>query len=720
LSLDFHQNAIVVGMTQETPFQKELNDILKTQSFEKLHAYSDQKVWKTLSDDERTLLARLFVLAAESELKLPKTDDPNGHAKRSFASAVSLVPNDYQIWFRRAMAFSASEDKNLLEESSLCFEKSCSLCDTFLDSWYAWGSVLVRRGILSEEPSYFYSAVAKFKKAQELLDLSITEQKTATSNNADFYWHFGFLYFLIARNSEEASDLHTSIQYYRKARSLGLEHKELYNDLGNALVELALLINKPEMIFEAIELYLISLDNEKEDEVLPHELAGRYFNLGTCYQYLFEIHQEETLFKQAEDCFGEAVRLHSVFFPCWMHWGNLLLQASKLWQDAEYLERAIEKFAEASQITADAPLLLIRWSQALAHLGFHEENYSLLSESERLALKAVEVAPHLAESWYTLGLSLYSFGRYFGEEKYYIDALEKLEYGLSVEQNDGTLWHLLAIVKFTIGELQGDMRLLEEAILCFNLASKEEPARFGYFWNDWGIALLNIADITHDTKFVQEAVEKFEQAIICHEHTHVQWVINLGSALDFLGDLTDDEVSYEKAIQVLTSTLNLDPDSTLARYHLAQAYSHYGELQGDLQSFQKAVEELQKVIELDPEEENAYNDLGVCYIHIALLPKEELDDQIKEPLYELAELNLMQAISLGNQGSYYNLACLYALQGNFPDAIHYLKRALEIDLLPAPEDIMEDTWLESIKNTSQFQEFIQNCIKKAAEEEAVE
>ena len=297
------------------------------------------------------------------------------------------------------------------------------------------------------------------------------------------------------------------------------------------------------------------------------------------------MHQEETFFKQAEDCFAEALRLHNVFFPCWVHWGNVLLHASKLWQDAEYLERAIEKFKEAAAITDDAPMLLIRWSQALAHLGFHEESFSLLSESEALAKKAIEIAPHLSEAWYSHGLALYSFGRYFGEEKYYVDALSKLEQGLAVQQQDGTIWHLLAIVKFTIGELQGDMRLLEDAILCFKLASKEEPARFGYFWNDWGIALLNIADITHDKKFVQEAVDKFEQAVICHEHTHVQWVINLGSALDFLGDLTDDEGAYEKAIQVLSSSLKLDPDSVSAHYHLAQAYSHYGELQGDLGAF---------------------------------------------------------------------------------------------------------------------------------------
>ena len=116
---------------------------------------------------------------------------------------------------------------------------------------------------------------------------------------------------------------------------------------------------------------------------------------------------------------------------------------------------------------------------------------------------------------------------------------------------------------------------------------------------------------------------------------------------------------------------------------------------------------MQKVIELDPEEENGYNDLGVCYIHISQLPhqaereiqekqeqeKQEQEKQVQNSLYELAEQNLMQAISLGNQGSYYNLACLYSLQGNFPDAIHYLKRALENDMLPMPEDIVEDRGL---------------------------
>jgi len=46
-------------------------------------------------------------------------------------------------------------------------------------------------------------------------------------------------------------------------------------------------------------------------------MAVRYCNLGACYQYLFEVHHEETFFKQAEECFLEATTLQPDFGNAW-------------------------------------------------------------------------------------------------------------------------------------------------------------------------------------------------------------------------------------------------------------------------------------------------------------------------------------------------------------------------------------------------------------------
>ena len=672
---------------QDIPTQKALLEIFETRAFDKLDPYADPAVWQTFSLDDQKLLAKLLVMkASTSSLKI----------------ATQIVPDDSSVWYARAKVLSSEEDAHLLEEASLCFEKAISLQNNYFDAWYSWGNLFIRRALILDEPAFLTLAEEKLAKAETLLE----SQNLSIERVQDFYWQYGFLYFMIGRSSEEAVDLHKALQYYRKARELGFENKEFLNDFGNALVELSLKISQAEMIYEAIELYLLSLDEENAEQSSETERASRYFNLGSCYHYLFGLHHDEVFFKQAEECFLDAIKLHPVFLPALKHLADLLLYASKLWQDVQYLQGAVGTYAKAAEISDDDPMLLIHWSEALCHLGTHEENLEMLQQAEALADIAIQKDFDLPEAWGASGLVLYCLGRYFEDDQYYIWAQDKIEYGLSLNQEMGFLWHQMANIKFTYGEEKQDLHYLEEAIVCFHCASKGEMSRFGYFWNDWAVALLNIADITQDPKIVEDAVQKFEQSVLCQEQVHPQWLINFGSALDFLGDLTDDEECYEKAIQILSHTITIDPESISARYQLGLAYCHFGELSNDIILFQRSVEELQKVIEQDPEDENAYNDLGLAFLHIAEI-SHHLDVEDRKALFEQAKANFLQAQSLGSLVVLYNLACLCALQGNLDEAILFLKKVRENGVLPRLEDIVDDKWLEQLRNTPQFREFIQ-------------
>lgn len=694
-------------MSEDTSIRKVLNDILETQSFDKLGNFTDSQLWGTMSLEERTLLAKLFILAGESELKEPKSEDPVQSAKKLFTTASNLAPNDAAIWYRRGLAFSTHEDKALLEEASLCLEKATSLDNSLFDAWFVSGTVLMRRVNQPGDSNYYFQAEEKFLQAEKRLD--------NPELHKEFYWQFGLLYFMIGRASGEAVDLHRAIQCYRKAKDVGLSRLDFYNDFANALVELALLINNHEMLFEAIEHYLYSLDNEDVSGDKAREMAIRYCNLGACYQYLFELHHEETFFKQAEECFQQATNLQNYFGNAWAFWGYLLLYAAKLWQDANYLEASLEKLSRLADFAEDKSLLLARMAEAFALYGSHEEDLKLLTDAEELAHKAIETGPDVPYAWAAIALTNLELGRYFNDDSYYHKAIEKAEQGLQINQKIGICWHVLAVCKFHLAESQADIHLMEEAIVAFQWASNTDVGRFGYMWNDWGITFLNLADITQEQKFVQEAIEKFEQAILLHDKPHPSWLVNLSSALIFLADLTDEEAYYEKAIDVLKSALSIDPTSIQARYHLGLAYSHLGEQMGDLASLKQAIEHFQVCLNEDMEDDASWNDLGMCFMYISELTNDPADSAVKESLYDLAEQHFLQSLALGNSQVFYSLACLSALRNHIPDAMGYLEKAYETNTLPLIEDMIEDEWLENARQTAYFQAFMQRL--RGAEED---
>ncbi len=686
-------------MSEDTPIAKTLKDILLTQSYDRLGSFTDQQAWGSLTEEERQLLAKLFVMAAESDLKKNPSEDLVHSAKKSFHLASSLAPDDSQIWYRRGLAFGQQESQHLLEESSLCLEKAATLNSKFFEAWYAWANVLVRRGVATGEPGYFTQAVEKFNKAENLLE--------NPKRHLDFYWHFGLAYFMMGRHSGEAGDTHKAIGYYRKAKDLGLVREHFYNDFANALVELSLLINSHDLMFEAIELYLYSLDGNDKIKDTPHDMAVRYCNLGACYQYLFEVHHEETFFKQAQECFLQSTELESSFGNAWAFWGYMLLYAAKLWQDVTYLESCLEKLGKLSNFADNKPLLLARMSEAFSLYGANEEDLKFITDAQEIAESATIEGPEVPYTWSSLALANLELGRYFSEESYYQIAIENAERAIALNQKIGMSWHVLAVAKFSLGEYEGNIQLMQEAAVAFDLASKTDVGRFGYMWNDWGIALLNLADITHEKKYVQGAIEKFEQAILLHEQVNPVWLINYGSALDFWGDISDEEGYYEKAIEVLQHALSIDQTNLQARYHLGLAYCHEGELSNDSTFLQRGIEELQIVLHEDMEDETAWSDLGMAYMNMAEITVDPAQLELKNSYYGSAEQNFLQAIALGSHQVFYSLACLYSLLENGPEAYHFLLKAHENDTLPPLSDVCEDRWLEYLRSTPNFKQFME-------------
>lgn len=75
-------------------------------------------------------------------------------------------------------------------------------------------------------------------------------------------------------------------------------------------------------------------------------------------------------------------------------------------------------------------------------------------------------------------------------------------------------------------------------------------------------------------------------------------------------------------------------------------------------------------------------------------------------LYLDAEQKITTAGKLGNPAAYYHLACLYSILGRTQEAMDLIKHSLSIKALPTLEELMEDEWLDNLRQTDSFNQFM--------------
>lgn len=684
--------------------QKTLQEIYSSKAFDGLDQFEQSATWSSMANEERELLALIFIMKGECLLKNNQEE-----AKRCFGLARLIATENPKVFCREALAYlSQSDNDDYLLSASSAAEEAILVNSQFFDGWFVLGNVLMTKGVHTQDVAFFYQADSKFEEASKLRHLQSKEDEL-------FLWRWGLCWHFIAKQSGEAGDFHAAINKYQQAAAEGLTGTIFWNDYGNALVDLACLISRQELLQEAIDLYL------KAVKQTPDFFEG-WFNLACCYQHLCETWKQESSFQSSHMSFEKASALNSEDATLWYRWGQLLSNAGKNRRDVDMIHESFSKFEKADLLHPSHPLILKDWAEAEMHVGSQYGHLGLLHQAEKKILKSLELKPDNPHGWFIYGSCLNELGRYFIDEDYYCAAIEKFQYGISLNRNESLLWYGLALAHFALGDITQDTNFLEKAARYCSHAIEFSEEMFPQFWNDWGITLLKLGEFTHQKPYIEAALEKFEHAIKKHHEEQTLatidpvWLFNYGCALDYMGDFTEDERFYEKAAQILAQVLVLDPNLKPARYNLALALSHLGEMTSDLESFHKACELFQTIVSQDSEDELVWNDWGVTLLHLAQLIQEPAYPELLQKCYQQAEYKLFQAALLGNIQAYYNLACLYSLIGNYETSLHYLIRAEQAEALPLLEDLLNDEWLDGVRETPAFQTFVNELTLKLSKD----
>lgn len=685
--------------------QQQLREILEKQSFEDLAPFTDPGSWKAMTSEERELLAILFVKQGKAQLS--KGDK---EAAKSFKRAEKVAPKSPMVYYSQAVAYAAQDDERSLNQALKALEIAVELDDCFINAWHSLGNVNARLGTITGKSHYFYSSDSAF---QFTFDLA---KEAKEEYQAILCCHWGSLWYEIAKQSGEPSDYVRAVELFRFSQSKGLESGEFYNTFGRTLRDMGHLLDREDLMEEAKGHFLKAV-------TLSPEVSLWQFDVACICQELFEDTGNVDLFSESCDHFERTIDLDPDSEIVWCRYGELYSLAGRLSRSAELIEMALKKFERAHEVNPVASFVILRWVESLLNLFSLTEKLEFLNEALKKSISLVRIAPDSPDAWALNGECQLEYGRYFSSKEHFEQAIRILDCGLEKHPTAISILSNLTFACFSYGDLTNDSSFIEKSLNLFYRLSTlhEEPPP--QFYCDWGITLMKLGEMTRDKNPIELAIEKFEKAISSKleedsgEEVDPNWLYNYGCAFDFLGDFYEDPMYYDKAIHVLTHVVQTDPEHFPARFNLAIAFTHLGELSSDPQMFYKAVDQYHFLVHREPEDEMLWNDYGVCLLNLAVITSDPILGKVNKTMYDQAESKLLHAASLGNQGAYYNLGCLYALLNNFEAAMYYLEKGEQCDVLPPLEDILHDEWLENLRNYPPYRSFISRLLNSQEEED---
>lgn len=643
-----------------------------------------------MPEDQKKELALRYLSSGEIALLRG-----NLHALSLFEAASNLDPQNPTIWYRQGLAFfeygSEEGREKALHLAGKNFKIALQLDPKFFDAWVAWGNTLLQLGRFHDEYHYLIEAKEKYQTA---LDLGVKGESLA-----EIYWDYGIVWAEIAQYSGEALDLRLAIDAFQTSKGLQENPSpEFWNDFGKAHLEMGLLINDPRLYVQAIE-YL-----QKAVATQPLYFDG-WMSLAESYSQLYLNTMDERYVNKACDTYATASKISPNDPEVWLGWGQLLAESGRLNKDAKFLRLSIEKCARAAQLDSEDPVIISQWVESLSHLGAATSRVDLIIEAEQKIIKATETYPDDPDLWHAYGICLTAFACYYEDLDYFEMAIEKLQHGLSIDRTDAETWHALGLTHKYYTDFTNNEDLIERANRFLARAMDLKPASPVLLF-DTACALLQYSEIKNDLGSLEQAIIHFETLLQNYKDAilhHPEWLYSYGCALESLGFFTDEETHYTRAIEIFSHVQLIDPDYSRIQHKTALCYVEMGHITEDAEYYKRALHYYRLAARQDEENDQIWLDWGICLIHLA---HHTLDGDYMNQLYHDAEQKISRAGQLGNPGAHYNLACLHSILGRQVEAMEFIHKALSTRTLPSLEDLFEDEWLDNLRSTEAFTQFI--------------
>jgi tetratricopeptide (TPR) repeat protein len=433
---------------------------------------------------------------------------------------------------------------------------------------------------------------------------------------------------------------------------------------------------------------------------------------------MYEISGASDYYKQASQAYSAAVEITPSVIEIWIEKLELCLNFSKDLKSCEPLYTVLNDCRRASfyflnQATnppSDPTSLmyarfLMVWAEILSVLGEKKDRIDFIREAENKIMEALNLSRE-DDSFLDMqqGKCLFSFAVFFHDVDLYYQAVEQFQKALSRKRSDAEGWFWMGRTYAALSSLTDEIDHLEKS-LRFYQKSLQLKHHFRIYF-EFAKMLIQKAEIDGQVEHIEQSIQYLEYLLHQNQalsYENPEWFFQYGVALDIMGQLRDETGYYKRALEALTTALMLSPQNSAIHHRIGIVYSHLGEVIDEIDYFYRSLQHLKLAAQDEEENDQIYVDWGVTWMHLS---EYACDETTEKTCFAEAEQKFLFACNLGNRSAFYQLACLYSLQKEFEQSVYYLLKAHYYNTLPPLEEIQDDAWLEDVRLSHHFQEFL--------------
>ncbi|MEX0961733.1 MAG: hypothetical protein WDZ28_02620 [Simkaniaceae bacterium] len=640
-----------------------------------------------LDKDQAIELAEFFL--NRGELRLLHGDITG---LRYFDIASKLNPTNEKLFYKMGLALydyasCPGKEKKLLKANRF-FRMSIQLNPNYFNPYPALGHSLFLLGQATNEHHYFQKSKDVFTKA-----LSLSKGQ-APCDLAELYWNHALVWVEIGLKSGEALDLKVAMSSFEKAESYSEKLPiEFWQAYGKCAISLAKCVND-------INLYHGGIHSLKNAVSISLSSFECWYDLGKALSDLYEMTLDDDLFTEANESLTTAAELAPGQVKLWEEWARLLSFSGRIFQDKKKLSAAIDKCKRGLLLKEASATLHYLWAESQTHLGELKEDLSLIYEGQNKLSEALSLYEDDPSLYLSYGRTLEAAARYFDDIDLYFQAIEKFQTGLAIDRTHHRLWYAMAHTYAICGKKEDCIEDLQLAEKFYRRAL--DLSLNALYHIELATTLSYLAELLDEEDRAAESVFHFEYAFSFQNNSiyqHPHWYFDYAQALDLLADYEGSDELFQKALDVLNHVLMVDPEYPRIHHRLALVLAHFAEVSSNEDFFLKSFHHYRLALRRQEEDDRLFLDWGVTCINFAHSLADSSDSAL---YYQAAHSKLVAAAKLGNSHAYYQLGCLYALQGNSDQAIRFIEKADTLDALPSFEQLQTDEWLDSLRDRARF------------------
>lgn len=163
--------------------------------------------------------------------------------------------------------------------------------------------------------------------------------------------------------------------------------------------------------------------------------------------------------------------------------------------------------------------------------------------------------------------------------------------------------------------------LLENSFEKYQQAINVKPDKYETF-NNWGIALFELAKIKGDDNLFQQSFDAYQKAINLRP-TDSDVLNNWGVALFEMAKTKSDESIFHESFDKYQHAISISPEKYEIYNNWGLAFSELAKIKRDESIFQESFDKYQQAISIHPERYESYSDLGLALSELANIKCDE-------------------------------------------------------------------------------------------------